>query len=75
MEVIGKVIKKYRKELKMSAQALGDKAGLSRGYIYEIESGKKTPSLDTLKVIAQALGIPAYEIVAEAELIMQKVNA
>jgi transcriptional regulator with XRE-family HTH domain len=53
---VGKIIKKRRKELKMSADELGIKLGKDRSTIYRYENGdiEKLP-IDILKPIAEAL--------------------
>lgn len=58
-DVIRKNIKKYRKEKKLTQQALAEKADLSVDYICEIESLKKNKSFSivTLGRIADVLEI------------------
>lgn len=57
-------IRKYRKENKITMQELAEKAGLSKGYISMIESGKNpktnepiVPTLPTINKLAIAMGI------------------
>ena len=52
-------IKKYRKKKNLTQQELADAAGLSHGYIREIESFKmgKTFSLDAVDRIAIGLNV------------------
>ena len=46
----------------MTQAALADKVEVSRGFMSEIISGKKTPSLETLQKIATALGVSPAEL-------------
>ncbi len=52
---LGALIRKRRKQLGLTLQALCDDAGLSVGYLSQVERGHATPSLGTLAQIAQAL--------------------
>ena len=55
---IGKTIRKYRQEKKMSQEALARAADLSLPTIVKIESGETpNPSIDTVQKIAKALDI------------------
>ena len=55
---IGKTIRKYRQEKKMSQEALARVADLSLPTIVKIESGETpNPTIDTVKKIADALGV------------------
>lgn len=57
-----KRIRQRRRQLDMSMQDLGDAVGVSRVMIHYIESGERTPSIDTITKIANALNIPLSEI-------------
>ena len=61
---IGKVIRKYRKERKMSQEALARSADVSFPTIVKIESGDTpNPTIDTVKKIAGALEVGIDELV------------
>jgi transcriptional regulator with XRE-family HTH domain len=45
---------------------LAQKAGLSVSYLSLLESGKREPSLQAMRDIAQALGIPLFALLALA---------
>lgn len=58
LSTIGKTIRKYRKERKMSQEALARAADVSFPTIVKIESGETpNPSVDTANKIAKALGV------------------
>lgn len=52
---LGALIRKRRKQLNLTLQALCDDAGVSVGYLSQVERGHATPSLGTLAQIVQAL--------------------
>lgn len=54
---IGPLIRARRRHLSMTLQALGTAAGVSVGYLSQIERDNATPSLGTLAQIARALGV------------------
>lgn len=56
-------IRTYRTYRKMSVSDLAEAAGISQPYLSEIESGKKTGSVDVLKRIAAALKVDLDDIV------------
>ncbi|OFZ55584.1 MAG: hypothetical protein A3D92_02440 [Bacteroidetes bacterium RIFCSPHIGHO2_02_FULL_44_7] len=60
---IGKTIRKYRQDKKMSQEALARAANLSLPTIVKIESGETpNPSIDTVKKLAAALGVGVDEL-------------
>lgn len=56
-------IRTYRTYRKLSVSDLAAAAGISQPYLSEIESGKKTGSVDVLKRIAAALKVDLDDIV------------
>lgn len=57
---IGKDIRKRRKELGMSLRQLGEEAGLSVGFLSQVENDQVSPSLASLLAIATSLGVPVF---------------
>ena len=55
-------IKVYRKYRGLTQQQLADKAEIRRAYLAEIETGRKSGSVKTLKAIAQALDVDLDDI-------------
>ncbi len=53
----GERLKKIRDEKKLSTRALADLAELDFGNINEIENGKVNPTLTTIMILAESLGI------------------
>ena len=69
-QMVRRNIKKYRKLKKLTLQELADLSGLSHGYIRDLESFgiEKTPLLETLGKIADALDIDIRQLFDEVEL-------
>ncbi|MBU1741255.1 MAG: helix-turn-helix domain-containing protein [Proteobacteria bacterium] len=57
MEKFGSKIKAFRTDRGLTLKQVADVAGCSTGYISQIEHEKVSPSIATLKRIAQALGV------------------
>ena len=51
-------VRAWREHRGLTLHALADAAGLSRPYVSQIESGKRTGTAATLKKLASALGAP-----------------
>ena len=58
----GRVLKALRTSQDMGLRELAKKAKVPPGYLAELEAGKKNPSLDVLKKLAKALGVPVTEL-------------
>ena len=65
--LIGQILQEYRVKKGMSQELLSGLAGLDRTHYSKIERGLRSPTLDTLFKIAQALEIPPREIVRTIE--------
>ena len=64
-ESIGKRIKHYRMEKKMSQEALGQIVLASSNHISYVETGVKAPSLELLILIANALDVSADDLLTD----------
>ena len=61
------VLQRRRVALKLSRQALAEKAGLHQTYVGMIERGLSNPSVDAANALAEALEIPFSKLIAQAE--------
>ena len=61
---LGHAIRKRRKQLQMTLQALSDASGVSIGYLSQVERDNATPTLGTLAQIAAALGVALEYFIA-----------
>lgn len=59
---LGQNLKKARAMKKLSQGALARLLEVDKGYISNIENGKKNPTLATIQRLAEALGVPADEL-------------
>ena len=59
---LGKKIKELRKQNNISQDQLAFESGLSRQYISYLESGFKSPTIDTLLSIADALNVKVKDL-------------
>ena len=66
-KAFGDTIRKRRKKLGLSQEALSFKAGLHRNYISDIERGLKSPSLRVIVKLADALGLAVSALMRMAE--------
>jgi transcriptional regulator with XRE-family HTH domain len=65
------VLRECRQGKGLSQEELAEAAELDRSFISLLERGIQSPNLVVLFKIAEVLGIPAAEIVARAEAVMQ----
>jgi len=60
---LGRMISTRRESRNMTQRALAAKVGVTPGYLALLELGKReNPSLDVLKRLAKALGVPVSEL-------------
>ncbi len=65
LDTIGANIRKCRLSKKMRQEDLAEKANLSVTYVGMIERGEKTPSLETLIAILNAIGVSADVVLCD----------
>jgi transcriptional regulator with XRE-family HTH domain len=59
---LGQNLKKIRTQKKMSQGDIARNLDVDRGYISNIENGKKNPTLATIDKLAKVLGVSADEL-------------
>lgn len=72
---LGHIIRRHRREKKLSQEDLAFAAGLNRNYISLVELGSSSPTVDSLAKIAAALDESASSLLAQAENLRQKAPA
>ena len=65
--LIGSVLRKLRTEKKLSQEVLSGLAGLDRTHYSKIERGLRSPTVDTLFKIAQAMDMPPHKLMLAIE--------
>lgn len=67
-DFIGMTVRQIRLERGFTLQALADESGISKSYLGDIEKGRKNPTTDVIEAIAQALDVPARQLLYHAAL-------
>jgi transcriptional regulator with XRE-family HTH domain len=65
--MLGEELRRERERAGLTQERLAFQAGLSRPYISQLERGLKSPTLETLFLICEALGVSASAIVRRVE--------
>jgi transcriptional regulator with XRE-family HTH domain len=66
VQLVAENLKAQRTKKKLSQETLAAKAGLSVSYISMLERGERTPPLDTLELLAKALGVTPTQLLVKA---------
>jgi transcriptional regulator with XRE-family HTH domain len=61
---IGTLLRKYRKEQKLTLKAVAEKASISEGFLSQVENDVNSPSVDTLMRICNAIGVNAGDLLS-----------
>jgi transcriptional regulator with XRE-family HTH domain len=56
---------KFRLQAGLTQRALAARAGIRQRRIFELEAGRSNATLDTINVVARALGVDPRELVRE----------
>lgn len=64
---LGVELRKARQAAGLTQERLAFAAGLDRAYISQLENDHKSPTVDVLYLICDALGIAASELLARVE--------
>ena len=62
---IGTLIRKCRKDRKLTLKAVAEKAGISEGFLSQVENAVNSPSVDTLIRICNAVGADAGNLISQ----------
>jgi transcriptional regulator with XRE-family HTH domain len=65
--MFGEVLKSAREKAGMTQEKLAFEADIDRTYISRLENNKMSPTLDTLLLLGDALGVPASTLIARVE--------
>jgi transcriptional regulator with XRE-family HTH domain len=63
---LGALIRKNRKERKLTLKTVAEKAGVSEGFLSQVENSVSSPSVDTLVNICAAIGVSAGDLLNQA---------
>lgn len=70
-EAFGTVVKKLRKEKKLTQKTLAEKADLSIDYIHDLEHGLKKPSINVVELLAKAFELKPSELIEQTERVLE----
>jgi transcriptional regulator with XRE-family HTH domain len=73
-EKFGQVIRRRRTTVGLGQEALADKAGLHRTHVSLLERGKRNPTLEVIKKLADALGTTMASLLQDLEAEQEKVD-
>jgi transcriptional regulator with XRE-family HTH domain len=65
--VFGKLVRERRSQLKLSQEALAERAGIHHTLVGLIERGARNASLDVAQKVAAGLGVRLSVLIDEAE--------
>ena len=61
---VGKRVREIRRQAGLTQPELGERAHMAAAEISKIENGRRTPTLETLDRLAQALGVTVISLVS-----------
>ena len=64
---LGSILKKARKQQKLTLKTVAQKAHISEGFLSQVENNVNSPSVGTLINICNAIGVQAGEIINQAQ--------
>ncbi len=62
---IGKRIKTFRTQKRITLEGLAQKTGFTKGYLSKVEKSDKSPPVSTLGILARALGVTISALLGE----------
>jgi transcriptional regulator with XRE-family HTH domain len=67
LKLLGESVRQRRMRLGISQEEFANKCGVHRTYVGKVERGEQNVSMASLERIAKGLGVPAWQLVREAE--------
>ena len=64
---LGSLIRHVRKEKNLTLKSVAEKAGISEGFLSQVENNVNSPSVDTLSKICDGIGVQAGDILNQAQ--------
>ncbi len=71
----GKVLRRYRRNARLSQESLAAEADVERKYVQLLEKGTSTPSLEIFFRLARALKTDIREVIEKVELLVLQKEA
>ena len=73
-KIIGLIISTERVKKEMTQEQLSGLAGISRSHLASLESGQKSPKIETLWKIAEALSVKPSKLIMMAEKKIERIE-
>jgi len=64
---LGQKIRERRKQMGMSLRTLASEVGVTASFLSQIERSMASPSIDSLRAISKALGVPVFHFLIEPD--------
>jgi transcriptional regulator with XRE-family HTH domain len=64
---LGTLLRKHRKQQKLTLKTVAEQVGVSEGFLSQVENAVNAPSVDTLLRICKALGVDAGELLIQID--------
>lgn len=64
---LGTLLRKHRKRQKLTLRTVAEQAGVSEGFLSQVENAVNSPSVDTLMRICKALGVDAGDLLTQID--------
>lgn len=64
-ERFGIALRQARLRLELSQEELAARAGMHRTYVGQVESGQRNVAIDNLEKLAEAVGMPLWQMLKE----------
>jgi len=63
-KLVGRNLARVRREKRLTQEQVAERSGISQQYISGLERGRRNPTIVTLYLLAQAVGVSHTELVA-----------
>jgi len=73
-KIIGLIISTERVKKEMTQEQLSGLAGISRSHLASLESGQKSPKIETIWKIAEALSVKPSKLIMMAEKKIERIE-
>lgn len=57
-KILGRNVRRRRLAAELSQEELAARVGVAQYYVSQLENGKRNPTIETVQLISEALGVP-----------------
>lgn len=73
-ETFARSLRVRREQAGLTQEALADQSGLDRTYVSQLERGLKSPTLNTIESVANAIGVAAAKLLRESPAVSPRIG-